>query len=220
MPTAEITPMQVLCGSDCFVLPFRFMDNRNKTATATDALSATVSPGRAAQGRVYFEVPASAKDIRIGCRVSILSEERAYLIVDGEQDAGFVPEKNTAPTEGALQPGGSFTAGGLEIRYLSCGEFTGEVYNRKAGCRYVQFALEVTNPTSEELRFSSLDLRACADGMCVQSDLAGSDTLTGKLAPGASASGEVVFTVPEDAQTVEAEYQQSYNGEITVLAYR
>lgn len=57
----------------------------NETADAyyhgDDNLSATVSPGRAASGAVYFEVPADAASIEVEYEINVWTDEKAIFVV-------------------------------------------------------------------------------------------------------------------------------------------
>lgn len=175
-----------------------------------DALSATMSAGRTATGKVYFEVPKDAVEIEIEYTYDLFSDEKALFLYEGVQDSGYVPDEATAASEDAYGVGDVVDGSGLTIAYLSCEDYESgnQFIQPKEGCKYVSCSFEFENTSDSDKTVSSFSFKCYADGKACESAYLRDDDLSAvTLSPGRKASGTVTFEVPMDAATVEAEYE-------------
>lgn len=176
-----------------------------------DDLSATLSAGRAAEGYLYFEVPEDAQDIEVEYESNIFTNEKIHFVFEGDKDSGYVLEKNTGRTEGALAAGDTYEDDNLRINFLSA-----EVYKSdndfiqpRDGYQFISVELEFENLSDSDQSVSTYAFDCYADGIsCVQSFLR-DDDLSATLSAGRKTRGTVTFEVPDNAEVVEAEYNDN-----------
>ena len=173
-----------------------------------DDLSATLSAGRSTQGSVYFEVPADAAEIEIEYEPNILSQKKIVFAYEGDKDSGYVLEKNTAATEGALKAGESVESDKLNMTYLSCKKDQSDnmFITPKDGYHYITCEFEFENVSKSDLSVSAFSFDCYADGVSCDGAFFRDDAISGTMSPGRKSKGTVTFEVPDGAMTVEVEY--------------
>ncbi len=195
----------------------------DKKYSFDDELSGTLSAGRWNLGRIYFEVPQNAQEIEAEYKENLFSDKVIKFLYEGPQESGFVPEKKTEPTEGAMVPGDAAETKSFKIAYLSCGEAVSDnqFIQPADGSLFVYFELEFENISSKEQSVSSLLFNCYADGRHCDSHLmVRDDDLSATLSAGRKTKGTVVFEVPADAAVVELEYETSLvSGDILTFRY-
>lgn len=176
-----------------------------------DSLSATLSPGRATTGYIYFEVPEDAQDIEVEYETNFFTEKKIKFIFEGNQDSGYVQPTNTTPTEDAHQIGDVVESSKLKITYLSCEEYTSDnMFVVPAdGYHYISCEFEFENVGSSDEFVSSLSFDCYADGIDCNGVYIREDDLSATISAGRKAKGTVTFEVPVDAQVVEVEFLSS-----------
>lgn len=177
-----------------------------------DALSATLSAGRATTGCIYFEVPANAKAIEVEYTTNVFTEKKIKFIFEGDKDSGYVQQLNTAATENAYQVGDTAESSRLKITYLSCEEYVSDnmFVVPTEGYHYISCAFEFENVGNSDEFVSSFNFDCYADGLDCKGTYIRDDDLSATLSAGRKAQGTVTFEVPVDAQVVEVEYLSNY----------
>lgn len=177
-----------------------------------DDLSATLSAGRATSGYVYFEVPADAKEIEVEYETNFFTEEKITFVFEGDKDSGYVLEKNTAATEGALQVGDAVESSSLNITYLSCFEDSSDnpFITPKDGYHYITCELEFENVSDSDESITYFSFNCYADGINCSGAYFRDDAISATLSAGRKAKGTVTFEVPLDATVIEVEFITNY----------
>ena len=177
-----------------------------------DQLSATLSPGRSTTGYLYFEVPQDAQQIEIEYEPNFLTQEKINFAFEGDLDAGYVPPKDTTPTEGAIQVGQSVKIDDVNFSYVSCTETVSDnmFIKPKDGYRFVTAGFELENQGDSDESISSLSFNCYADGAHCEQSYFADDNLSATMSPGRKAKGTVTFEVPVDAAVVEIEYTSGF----------
>ena len=179
---------------------------------ADDDLSATLSAGRSTQGSIYFEVPIDAKEIEIEYESNVFTDEKITFAFEGDKDSGYVLEKNTEATEGALSVGDVAESKSLNITYLDC--FKDESDNMfiypKDGYHYVTCEFEFENVSDSDISVTYFSFDCYADGIDCEAVYFRDDSISADLSSGRKAKGTVTFEVPDDASVVEVEYLTNY----------
>ncbi len=178
---------------------------------ADDDLSATLSAGRSTIGRIYFEVPADAKEIEVEYTPNVFLDRKIKFIYEGNQDSGYVLEANTARTDGALSVGDVYETSTLRITYLSCEPYVSDnmFVVPKQGNHYVSLEFEFENLGTSDKMVSSFSFDCYADGMACESVYYRDDDLQATISAGRKAKGTVTFEVPDGAEVVEAEFNNN-----------
>lgn len=173
-----------------------------------DSLSATLSPGRATTGCIYFEIPEDAQDIEVEYETNFFTEKKIKFIFEGDKDSGYVQPVNTSATEGACQVGEVVESSKLKITYLSCEEYASDnMFLQPAdGYHYISCEFEFENVGSSDEFISSLSFDCYADGIDCEAVFVREDNLSATISAGRKVKGTVTFEVPLDAQVVEVEY--------------
>ena len=132
-----------------------------------DDLSATLSAGRSTQGSVYFEVPTDAKEIEVEYETNMFAQDKITFVFEGDKDSGYVLEKNTTATEGALKVGEKIESKSLNVTYLSCEADSSDnmFINPKDGYHYVTCEFEFENVSKSDLSVSYFSFDCYADGV-------------------------------------------------------
>lgn len=179
---------------------------------AGDDLSATLSAGRSTQGNVYFEVPADAKDIEIEYETNVFTQEKITFAFEGEKDSGYVPEKNTTTTPGAIKIGEKVESKYLNVTYLEChaDESNNMFIMPKAGHHYITCEFEFENPSKSDIVVSYFSFDCYADGLNCDGAYFRDDAISATLSSGRRAKGTVTFEVPDNASVVEVEYLANF----------
>lgn len=177
-----------------------------------DDLSATLSAGRATQGCVYFEVPSDAKEIEVEYETNVFTQDKITFVFEGDKDSGYVLQKNTAATEGALKVGDTVTSDSLNITYLSCQSDTSDnmFITPKDGCHYVTCEFEFENVSKSDILVSSFSFNCYADGASCDGAYFRDDNISATISAGRKAKGTVTFEVPDGAAVTEFEYLANY----------
>ena len=122
----------------------------------------------------------------------------------------------------AYYVGDTLQVGGLKLVYVASGvyESDNEFLQPESGYHYIylKFAAENTGSGSEGVSF--YDFEAYADGYSVEQFYGNDDELSATLSPGHSTEGCVCFTVPDDAQEIEIEYEiNMFTDEKAIFVY-
>ncbi len=140
-----------------------------------------------------------------------LSEEFTPTEQAATQSAAENPaEAEPVPAQGAVRVGETLTDGDMQIVYVASGIYheENEFLQPEAGYRYLFIELACSNIGAEgDESISSFSFNAYADGYAAEQYFVGEEGLSATLSPGRSVTGRVYFTVPEEAQTVEIEYE-------------
>ena len=175
-------------------------------------LSASLSPGRAATGYIYFSVPQDAEDIDIEYETNFLTSEKLHFAYEGEKDSGYALPANTQRNAHALRPGEIVESGTLRITYESCekDDSGSDFFRPASGCSFYTLTFEFENTGTTDQSVSIYDFHCYADGAGCAASWHRDDYLSADISGGRKAKGTVTFEVPDDAQTVEAEYDANY----------
>ena len=176
-----------------------------------DELGGRISKGRWNIGKVYFEVPKDAKEIEVEYEYDAWSNKKIKFAYEGNRDSGFVPEPKTTPTEGAFKPGDIIETKRFRISYLNCGVFTSEnmFYQPDKGNVFIYLEFEFENISDSDYSVNGWDFNCFANGKTCEQRSAREDELGASLSPGRKAKGTVAFEVPENAETIEIEYEEN-----------
>lgn len=176
-----------------------------------DTLSATLSPGRATTGRIYFEVPVDATEIEIEDSPNVFLDKKIKFIYEGEKDSGYSLEVNQTRTDGALAAGEAFENKNLRITYLSCEDYESDnmFVKPKEGYHFVSLILEFENLGSSDRTISSFSFNCYADGAACDSTYIRDDDLSATISAGRKAKGSVTFEVPDAAEVIEVEFNNN-----------
>lgn len=177
-----------------------------------DELSASLSDGRSADGAVYFEVPADAKDIEIEYEVDIINEKKVKLIFEGDKDSGLTFESNATQSDNAYHVGDIIETKKARISYLNAAEYSSDnmFVTPKDGYKYIYIELEVENISDSDQSISYFSFECYADGKSCDGFYGMDDALSATLSAGRKAKGTVAFEVPREAQTIEIEYEDNF----------
>ena len=177
-----------------------------------DDLSATLSAGRSTQGSVYFEVPEDAKEIEVEYETNVFTQDKITFVFEGDKDSGYVLEKNTTATEGALKVGETIESKSLNVTYLGCEADSSDnmFINPKDGCHYVTCEFEFENVSNSDISVSYFSFDCYADGVNCDAAYFRDDAISATLSAGRKAKGTVTFEVPDNATVVEVEYLANY----------
>ncbi len=177
-------------------------------------LSATLSAGRMTTGCLYFIVPEDSEDIEVEYTTNVFTSDKISFVYDGEQDCGYVLEKNTEASADAFRVGDVVEAGNLTISYLSCGvyESDNQFIQPKEGYHFIycEFEFENAADSNNDEYVSVYKFDCYADGVSCDACYYIDDALSATISAGHKAKGTVAFEVPEDAVTVEVEYLTNY----------
>ena len=175
-------------------------------------LSASLSPGRATRGRVFYEVPADAEEIEVEYTPNYLfSSKKIKFRYEGDKDSGFVLEPNTERTEGAYKVGEVYESKKLKVTYLSCADYGSDnmFVQPRDGYHYISLEFEFENLGTGDETVSSLSFDCYADGISCGATYIRDDDLSVTISAGRKAKGTVTFEVPDQAEVIEAEYSDS-----------
>lgn len=203
-------------GSDKSVTTFDFKcyaDGYDCAATyQDDDISATLSDGRSGEGAVYFEVPADATEIEIEYDLDWISGDKAKFIFEGDKDSGLVFEKSASASEETFSVGDVIETKNLKITYLKAEEYVSDnMFMQPAdGNKYIYIELEVENLSDSDQMISSFSFECYADGSNCSGFYGLDDSLSATLSSGRKAKGTVAFEVPQDAKTIEIEFEDNF----------
>ena len=129
-------------------------------------------------------------------------------------------KKDTSPKTITAKVGGGITYGKAKVSFTSCYEYTDydEWTAPKAGYKVVVFEFEVENGNSSNFNFGSYGFEGYADNVKVEPYYYMDSDIELNLAPGRTGTGTVAFEVPEDAQSIQADYDFGGNN-IAVFVY-
>ncbi len=178
---------------------------------AEDQLSATLSAGRTTTGRVYFEVPADAKEIEVEYTPNVFLDRKIKFVYEGNQDSGYVLEANTARTPGALSVGETYSSSTLRITYLDCEKYVSDnmFVQPKEGNHFVSLTFEFENLGNSDRLASAFSFDCYADGVACEASYLRDDDLQATISAGRKAKGTVTFEVPDNAEVIEAEFNSN-----------
>lgn len=128
-------------------------------------------------------------------------------------------KKDTSPKTITAKVGSGITYGKAKVSFTNCYEYTDydEWSAPKAGYKVVVFEFEVENGNSSNFDFASYGFEGYADNVKVDPYYMDSDIAL-NLAPGRTGTGTVAFEVPEDAQSIQVDYDFGGNN-IAVFVY-
>lgn len=129
-------------------------------------------------------------------------------------------KKDTSPKTITAKVGGGITYGKAKVSFTNCYEYTDydEWTAPKAGNKVVVFEFEVENGNSSNFNFGSYGFEGYADNVKVEPYYYMDSDIELNLAPGRTGTGTVAFEVPEDAQSIQADYDFGGNN-IAVFVY-
>ena len=129
-------------------------------------------------------------------------------------------KKDTSPKTITAKVGGGITYGKAKVSFTNCYEYTDydEWTAPKAGYKVVVFEFEVENGNSSNFNFGSYGFEGYADNVKVEPYYYMDSDIELNLAPGRTGTGTVAFEVPEDAQSIQADYDFGGNN-IAVFVY-
>ena len=129
-------------------------------------------------------------------------------------------KKDTSPKTITAKGGGGITYGKAKVSFTNCYEYTDydEWTAPKAGYKVVVFEFEVENGNSSNFNFGSYGFEGYADNVKVEPYYYMDSDIELNLAPGRTGTGTVAFEVPEDAQSIQADYDFGGNN-IAVFVY-
>lgn len=129
-------------------------------------------------------------------------------------------KKDTSPKTITAKVGGGITYGKAKVSFTNCYEYTDydEWTAPKAGYKVVVFEFEVENGNSSNFDFGSYGFEGYADNVKVDPYYYMDSVIELNLAPGRTGTGTVAFEVPEDAQSIQADYDFGGNN-IAVFVY-
>ena len=129
-----------------------------------------------------------------------------------EQNDDKTTETTTEANDGKYYVGDKLVENGVEITYVSAEKWTG--YNQYSapadGNIIVRIELSVVNNGSTDFAVTSYDFNCYADNQAMSEYWSADDWISATLSAGRSASGYVYFEVPEDAESVEIEYETNF----------
>ncbi len=126
------------------------------------------------------------------------------------------PAKEAEPSQTAKEPeksefrvGDMLTAEGLEIVYVSSGEYVSgnQFLQPKDGCKFIYIELACKNVAESDKNISFYSFECYADGYAADSYYGGEDALSATMSAGRTTAGKVYFEVPVDAEEIEIEYK-------------
>ena len=137
-----------------------------------------------------------------------------------EKKTTSTAKKDTSPKTITAKVGGGITYGKAKVSFTNCYEYTDydEWTAPKAGNKVVVFEFEVENGNSSNFNFGSYGFEGYADNVKVEPYYYMDSDIELNLAPGRTGTGTVAFEVPEDAQSIQADYDFGGNN-IAVFVY-
>ena len=129
-------------------------------------------------------------------------------------------KKDTSPKTITAKVGDGITYGKAKVSFTNCYEYTDydEWTAPKAGYKVVVFEFEVENGNSSNFNFGSYGFEGYADNVKVEPYYYMDSDIELNLAPGRTGTGTVAFEVPENAQSIQADYDFGGNN-IAVFVY-
>lgn len=182
-------------------------------------LPTSLSAGRYAVGNIYFSVPEGAETIEVEYQPDSLSAGKVRFSYEGEKDSAYRPQANTSRTKGSFRVGDIAASDLQRILYLSCqaDDRDNENVHPAEGCTYWTLTFEFENLEKEDRQISVHDFSCYADGKSCGRTLFRDDYLSADVPGGRKAKGTVTFEVPDDAQTVEVEYDTGRRSDTPVV---
>lgn len=137
-----------------------------------------------------------------------------------EKKTTSTAKKDTSPKTITAKVGGGITYGKAKVSFTNCYEYTDydEWTAPKAGYKVVVFEFEVENGNSSNFNFGSYGFEGYADNVKVEPYYYMDSDIELNLAPGRTGTGTVAFEVPEDAQSIQTDYDFGGNN-IAVFVY-
>ena len=137
-----------------------------------------------------------------------------------EKKTTSTTKKDTSPKTITAKVGGGITYGKAKVSFTNCYEYTDydEWTAPKAGYKVVVFEFEVENGNSSNFNFGSYGFEGYADNVKVEPYYYMDSDIELNLAPGRTGTGTVAFEVPENAQSIQADYDFGGNN-IAVFVY-
>lgn len=199
------------CFADGFTAPAYYGGEKE--------LPASLPAGRYAVGNLYFSVPEDAEKIEVEYQPDDPAADKARFSYEGEKDSGYVPQVNTSRTPGAFSTGETAASDLQRILYLSCraDDSDNENVHPAEGCTYWTLTFEFENLQKDDRQISVHDFSCYADGRSCARTLFRDDYLSADVPGGRKAKGTVTFEVPDDAQTVEVEYDTGRRSDAHVV---
>lgn len=176
-----------------------------------DDLSATLSVGRSTMGSIYFEVPVDAEVIEVEYETNVFTNEKIKFAFEGNKDSGYVLEENTTRTEDAYKVGDIVAGSKVNIKYVSCEDYTSDnqFIQPKSGYHFVSLTFEFENTGNSDRIVSAFSFCCYANGVACDQTYLRDDNLNGTISAGRKIKGTVTFEVPDDAEVIEVEYDDN-----------
>lgn len=129
-----------------------------------------------------------------------------------EQNDDKTTETTTQASDGKYYVGDKLVENGVEVTYVSAEKWTG--YNQyiapAKGNMIIRIELSVVNNGLTDFGITYFDFNCYADDQSVEQYYGADDGISATLSAGRSASGYVYFEVPENAETIEIEYETNF----------
>ena len=182
-------------------------------------LPPSLPAGRYAIGNLCFCVPEDAQQIEVEYQPDQLTKDRVRFAFEGERNAGIVPAPDVKRSENAFKVGDTASSALQQISYLSCekDDRDNENVHPEEGCTYYTLTFEFENLQAGDRQISVHDFSCFADGKSCGRTLFRDDYLSADVPGGRKAKGTVTFEVPDDAQTVEVEYDTGNRSDAHVI---
>lgn len=122
-------------------------------------------------------------------------------------------DEDNAEVKSVYHVGDILKDGDLEIVYMSSGEYTedNEFLQPSDGNKYIYIQLAFENTSSKsDTSVSMYSFECYADGYNASMYYSGENTLSATLSAGRSTSGYLYFEVPQDAESIEIEYETNF----------
>lgn len=128
-------------------------------------------------------------------------------VVDQNDDK--TTETTTEANDGKYHVGDKLVENGVEITYVSAEKWTGysQYSAPAAGNMVVRIELSVVNNGSTDFGITSFDFNCYADNQAMSEYWSADDWISATVSSGRTASGYVYFEVPENAESIEIEYE-------------
>lgn len=125
-------------------------------------------------------------------------------------DVQVIEPDDSTTQQTVFHVGDALTDGDLEIVYMSSGTYDeeNEFLQPNEGEKYIFLELAFKNISDDNnAHVSTYNFYCYADGFAAEMYYGSDDSLSATLSPGRTASGYIYFSVPEDANEIEIEYE-------------
>lgn len=139
--------------------------------------------------------------------------EQNNIVGQDGQKVEITAKQTQAPVKKVYRPGESADVNGLVINYESA-----EIYQSdnqflqpKDGNMYIAMKISAENKSSTDKYISSFEFECYADGAKTETFFSGENSFSGgEISQGRKVEGYLYFEVPENAKTIEVEYETNF----------